>query len=470
MNTCLLRRAFLNQSIVNPGLMALASLSGSSAEAIGATVPRVAPAKRIISLFMHGGPSQLDLFDHKPNLMKWQGTELPESVRKTQRLTGMTSGQASFPVTPTRFRFAQHGASGCWISEALPEMSAIADELCIINSMHTEAINHDPAVTLLQTGHQQPGRPGIGAWLSYGLGSEAQHLPAFLVMISRGSAARPADPLYARLWGSGFLPSNHQGIALRSSGTPVLYLENLPGIDPETRRRQLNTIAALNTARHEFLNDPEILTRTHQYEMAFRMQTSVPELVNMEDESKETFELYGPEAEVPGSFARNCLLARRMAERGVRFIQLYHRGWDQHYNLPGDLTLQCRDVDRPVAALIRDLKQRGLLDDTLVVWGGEFGRTVYSQGKVEAGNYGRDHHGGCFTVILAGGGIRPAMVYGETDEFSCNVISKPVHVHDLNATILHLMGIDHTKLTYRFQGREFRLTDVGGQVVEEVCH
>lgn len=468
MNTPLLRRAFLNQSIVNPGLMALASLCGSPS-ASGSGSPPAPKARRIISLFMHGGPSQLDLFDHKPGLMKWQGSELPESVRKSQRLTGMTSGQAAFPVTPSRFRFARHGESGCWISEVLPEISKIADELCVIQSMHTEAINHDPAVTLLQTGHQQPGRPSFGSWLSYGLGAEAQHLPAFVVLISRGSAARPADPLYARLWGSGFLPSSHQGIALRSSGAPVLYLENPQGIDADIRREQLDSIAALNTARFEFLNDPEILTRTHQYEMAFRMQTSVPELVRMEDESHETFQLYGAESEVPGTFARNCLLARRMAERGVRFIQLYHRGWDQHYNLPGDLSLQCHDVDRPVAGLIRDLRQRGLLDDTLVVWGGEFGRTTYSQGKVEAGNYGRDHHGGCFTVWIAGGGIQPGQVYGQTDDFSCSVVSNPVHVHDLNATLLHLLGIDHTQLTYRFQGREFRLTDVGGQVVAAVC-
>jgi len=414
---------------------------------------------------MHGGPSQLDLFDHKPGLKKFHGQELPPSVRGKQRLTGMTSGQTSLPVTSSMFSFARHGRSGAWVSELLPHTAKIVDEMCIVRSMHTEAINHDPAVTYLQTGHQQPGRPSFGAWLSYGLGCESHDLPAFVVMVSRGSAARPADPLYARLWGSGFLPSNHQGVSLRSSGDPVLYLTNPAGIGEPTRRDQLDVIAALNRKNFAEQHDPEIATRISQYEMAFRMQTSVPDLTDMKNERESTFDAYGAQSRQPGSFAANCLLARRMSERGVRFIQLYHRGWDQHYNLPSDLRLQCGDVDQPVAALISDLKQRGMLDETLVVWGGEFGRTTYSQGKLEPGNHGRDHHGRCFTMWMAGGGIRPGIQFGETDDFCYNITRDPVHVHDLNATLLHQLGLDHERLTYRFQGRDYRLTDVYGRVV-----
>jgi hypothetical protein len=354
------------------------------------------------------------------------------------------------------------------VSEILPETAKITDELCIIPSMHTEAINHDPAAMLLQTGHQQPGRPSFGAWTSYGLGTENSNLPAFVVLLSHGSAARPADPLYARLWGPGFLPSSHQGTAFRSGGDPVLYLSNPPGVSSESRRDQLNVLSALNSARSNITGDPETETRIAQYELAFRMQTSVPELVEMNDESESTFAAYGPAARQPGTFARHCLLARRMAERGVRFIQLYHRGWDQHYNLPSDIRLQARDVDQPAAALIRDLRQRGLLDETLVIWGGEFGRTTYTQGKLEPNNYGRDHHGRCFTMWLAGGGIRPGLVYGKTDDYCYNVVENPVHVHDLNATLLHQMGIDHTRLTHRFQGRDYRLTDVYGNVVQGI--
>ncbi len=475
MNHELQRRQFLNQTSLSLGSAALASLlngpaSGALADhAAGPGIGHLAArAKRIIYLFMHGGPSQLDLFDHKPGLREWHGQELPDSVRGDQRLTGMTSGQKSFPVTSSLFSFARHGQSGAWVSTLLPHTAGIADDLCMIHSMHTEAINHDPAITLFQTGHQQPGRPSFGAWASYGLGSESSNLPAFVVLLSQGSAARPADPLYARLWGSGFLPSNHQGVAFRSGGDPVLYLSNAPGINAETRRDQLDVIAALNAAQAVQQRDPEIDTRIAQYEMAFRMQTSVPDLVDLHDETASTMDMYGAECRNPGTFARNCLMARRMAERGVRFIQLYHRGWDQHYNLPSDLRLQCRDIDQPVAALIRDLKQRGLLDETLVVWGGEFGRTTYSQGKLELTNYGRDHHGRCFTMWLAGGGIRPGMVYGQTDAFCYNVVNNPVHVHDLNATLLHQMGIDHTRLTYRFQGRDFRLTDVHGRVVNDI--
>jgi hypothetical protein len=380
----------------------------------------------------------------------------------------MTSGQKAFPVTASLFQFARHGRSGAWVSELLPHTAGIVDELCFIRSMHTEAINHDPAVTLLQTGHQQPGRPSFGSWASYGLGSENRDLPAFTVLLSRGSAARPADPLYARLWGSGFLPSNHQGVGFRSAGDPVLYLSNPPGLDAATRRDQLDTLAALNRSAAERQLDPEIETRVAQYEMAYRMQASVPGLLDLGDEPARSFDAYGPQSRVPGTFAANCLLARRLAERGVRFIQLYHRGWDQHYNLPSDLRLQAGDVDQPGAALVRDLKQRGLLDDTLVIWGGEFGRTTYSQGRLEAANYGRDHHGGCFNLWLAGGGVKPGYIHGETDEFCYQVTRDPVHVHDLNATLLHLLGLDHTRLTYRFQGRDYRLTDVHGRVIQPI--
>lgn len=467
MNVASNRRQFLSQSGVSLGTLALSSLLHGTEDK--QTIHHLPiKAKRIIYLFMHGGPSQLDLFDHKPDLRKYHGAELPTSVRGDQRLTGMTSGQASFPVTSSLYSFSRHGQSGAWVSEILPETAGIVDDICIIPSMHTEAINHDPALTLLQTGHQQPGRPSFGAWASYGLGTENQNLPAFVVLLSNGSAARPTDPLYARLWGSGFLPSNHQGVAFRSGSDPVLYLSNSPGIDVATRRDQLNVLAALNTQRASETRDPEIETRITQYEMAFRMQSSVPDLVSMNDESAATFDAYGPESRQPGTFARHCLLARRMAERGVRFIQLYHRGWDQHYNLPSDLRLQARDVDRPAAALIRDLKQRGMLDETLVIWGGEFGRTTYTQGKLEPTNYGRDHHGRCFTMWLAGGGIKPGIVYGQTDDFCYNIAQNPVHVHDMNATLLHQLGVDHTRLTYRFQGRDYRLTDVHGNVVTSI--
>jgi len=422
----------------------------------------------VICLFMHGGPSQLDLFDDKPRLAALRGEELPESVRTTQRLTGMTSGQTSFPITPSPFRFGRHGGSGAAVSELLPHTARIVDRIAIVRSLRTEAINHDPAVTLLQTGHQQPGRPSFGAWASYGLGAETADLPAFVVMISKGSAARPADPLYARLWGAGFLPSNHQGVALRAGGDPVLFLSNPEGVSRELRRDQLDLVAEFNRRAAARTGDPEIETRIAQYEMAFRMQASVPSLIDLSTETSATLALYGPDATRPGSFAANCLLARRLAERGVRFVQLYHRGWDQHYNLPRDLRLQCRDVDQPAAALVEDLARRGLLDDTLVIWGGEFGRTTYGQGTLERANFGRDHHGGCFSIWLAGGGVRPGIIYGETDEFSVNVADKPVHVHDLNATLLHLLGVDHTRLTYRFQGRDYRLTDVHGRVVEDL--
>jgi uncharacterized protein (DUF1501 family) len=460
MSLALHRRQFIQGAGLSLGGMALASL--------GATTHLPSRVKRVIYLFMHGGPSQLDLFDHKPALKAQHGQEMPVSVIGDQRLTGMTSGQKTKPVTASLFNFSQHGQSGAWVSELLPHSAKLADELCIIRSMHTEAINHDPAVTYLQTGHQQPGRPSFGSWLSYGLGCESKDLPAFVVMVSRGSAARPADPLYARLWGSGFLPSSHQGVSLRSSGDPVLYLSNPAGVSPSTRRDQLDVIAALNQKQLALHGDPEIATRISQYEMAFRMQSSVPDLTDLRGESESTLDAYGPQSRQPGSFAANCLLARRMAERGVRFIQLYHRGWDQHYNLPSDLRLQCGDIDQPAAALIRDLKQRGMLEETLVIWGGEFGRTTYSQGKLEPTNHGRDHHGRCFTMWLAGGGIKPGFQYGQTDDFCFNVARDPVHVHDLNATLLHQLGINHERLTYRFQGRDYRLTDVHGRVVKDI--
>ena len=464
------RRQFLGRG-AGLGAAALAALLdpklGRSATI--AQGPSTAPrAKRIIYLFMHGGPPQMELFDHKPGLDRIRGGELPDSVRGRQRLTGMTSGQKNFPVVPSSFRFARHGQSGATVSEILPHLAGVADDLCFVKSMHTEAINHDPAVTYLQTGHQQPGRPSFGAWASYGLGSENRDLPSFVVMLSNGSASRPTDPLHARLWGSGFLPSNHQGVNFRSGAEPVLYLSNPPGIDKAARRRMVAGLSALNQKQFEAAGDPEILTRTAQFELAARMQLSVPELTDLSKEPESAFDLYGPDAKKPGTFARNCILARRLAERGTRFIQLYHRGWDQHYNLPTDLRLQCRDVDQPCAALIRDLKQRGLLDDTLIVWAGEFGRTIYSQGRLESNNYGRDHHGGCFTTWLAGGGIKPGVSHGTTDDFSFNVAADGVHVHDLNATLLNRLGVDHERLTFRFQGRYYRLTDVHGKVVKEI--
>jgi hypothetical protein len=384
-----------------------------------------------------------------------------------QRITGMTSGQGTLPVAPSIFKFAQYGQSGTWVSELLPHTAKLVDELCIIKTVNTDAINHDPAITFIQTGSQQPGRPSMGSWVSYGIGSDNDNLPAFVVLLSQAHAINTDQPLFSRLWSSGFLPSSHQGVRFRSGGDPVLYLENAKGISPDTRRRMLDTVANINRQHAETYGDPEILTRVRQYEMAYRMQTSVPDLIDLSGEPDSVFERYGPESRKPGTYAANCLLARRLAERNVRFIQLYHRGWDQHNDLPRDLALQCGGTDQPTAALLLDLKERGLLNDTLVIWGGEFGRTVYSQGKLTESNYGRDHHPRCFAMWLAGGGIKPGTVIGETDDFSYNVVSDPVHVHDLQATILHCLGIDHTKLTFFFQGRHFRLTDVHGSVVKQ---
>ncbi|PYV91771.1 MAG: sulfatase [Acidobacteria bacterium] len=461
----LLNEDLLAQDEVNPS-----GTSDQRTEAGGLPgLPHFAPkAKRVIYLFQSGAPSQMDLFDYKPKLNDFQGTELPDSVRKGQRLTGMTATQASFPIARSIFKFAQHGKSGAWVSDLMPHTAQIVDELCLIKSMYTEAINHDPAITFFQTGAQLAGRPSIGAWLSYGLGSENKDLPAFVAMVSQGTGNPNDQPLYDRLWGSGFLPTKYQGVKFRSVGDPVLFLSNPEGISAGTRRRFLDDLAKLNQLKLEEFGDPEIATRIAQYEMAYRMQTSVPELTDLSREPEHVFTLYGPDAKKPGTFANNCLLARRLAERGVRFIQLFHRGWDQHTTLPKQITGQCRDTDQPSAALISDLKQRGLLDDTLVIWGGEFGRTVYCQGKLTADDYGRDHHPRCFTLWMAGGGIKSGITHGETDDYCYNIIRDPVHVHDLHATILHCLGVDHTRLTFKFQGRHHRLTDVHGEVVKKI--
>ncbi|HEX9004908.1 MAG TPA: DUF1501 domain-containing protein [Blastocatellia bacterium] len=434
-----------------------------------AGLPHFAPkVKRVIFLHQSGGPSQIDTFDYKPALEKLHGTELPDSIRKGQRITGMTSGQSAFPCVKSIFKFAPQGKSGIPVSELLPYTAKVIDELTVIKSVFTDAINHDPAITFFQTGFQQPGRPSFGSWVSYGLGSENQNMPAYVVLLSQAHALNTDQPLFSRLWSSGFLPSSYQGVRFRGGSTPVLYLNDPPGMDKTSRRQMLDAVARLNKLKHDAYGDPEIETRISQYEMAYRMQTSVPDLMDLSKEPEKTFEMYGPESRKPGTYAANCLLARRLAERGVRFIQLYHRGWDQHNDLPRDLALQCRGTDQPTAALVADLKQRGLLDDTLIVWGGEFGRTVYCQGKLTEANYGRDHHPRNFAMWLAGGGLKKGFSLGETDDFSYNITADPVHVHDLQATILHLLGIDHKRLTYKFQGRYFRLTDVHGEVVEKV--
>jgi hypothetical protein len=455
-------------SLLNPSLFAAAgNRSGTEAGAVGARKgPHFAPkAKRVIYLHQSGAPSHIDLFDYKPAMQQYHGVELPASIRMGQRITGMTSGQAKFPVAATRFKFSQHGESGAWLSELLPYTGKVVDNIAIIKSIHTDAINHDPAITFIQTGSEQPGRPCLGSWVSYGLGSENQNMPAFVVLISQGSGNLTDQPLFSRLWGSGFLPSSYQGVKFRSQGDAVLHLANPPGIDTASRREMLDSLEKLNQIQLQSLGDPEINTRIAQYEMAFRMQTSVPELMDISGEPSSVLELYGPEARTPGTFAANALLARRLSERGVRFVQLYHRGWDQHSNLRDQLPKQCHDVDQPAAALITDLKNRGLLDETLVVWGGEFGRTVYVQGDINNPNYGRDHHPRCFSIWMAGGGIKGGIVHGETDDYCYNVVKDPVHVHDLNATILRCLGLEHEKLTFKFQGRDFRLTDVHGEVV-----
>ncbi len=464
----LTRRHFFGKSAHGLGVAALGSLMNQDLRA-ESTFPNFTPkAKRVIYLFQSGAPSQHDLFDWKPKLVQLRGQELPDSVRQGQRLTGMTATQASFPIAPTMYDFKQHGQSGAWMSNLLPHLAKRADQLTFIKSMHTEAINHDPAITFFQTGFQLAGRPSIGSWLAYGLGSDNKDLPAFVVMVSQGTGNTADQPLYDRLWGSGFLPTRYQGVKFRSIGDPVLHIQNPEGLDRSDRRRFVDDLAKLNEMKLQDYGDPEIGTRIAQYEMAYRMQASVPDLLDLKQETKATLDLYGPEVSRPGTFAYNCLLARRLAERGVRFIQLFHRGWDQHNTLPKQLPGQCNDVDQPSAGLLEDLQQRGLLDDTLVVWGGEFGRTVYCQGKLTADNYGRDHHPRCFTMWLAGGGIKPGITHGSTDDFSYNITADPVHVHDLHATILHLLGVDHKQLTFKYQGRHFRLTDVHGEVVKAV--
>jgi len=478
------RRAFLSSSSIGIGTAALSSILGmsffkkdkgvikemSSGGRRGALdALHFAPkAKRIIYLFQSGGPSQLDLFDYKPLLNVRRGEELPESIRKGQRLTGMTSGQDSFPLVGSNYSFSQYGRSGAYVSDVLPYTAKIVDELCIVKSMYTEAINHDPAITFFQTGSQQAGRPSMGSWLSYGLGSENEDLPGFCVLLSRGTGRPFGQPLYSKLWGNGFLHSLHQGVQFRSGKDPVLYLNDPAGMDRQSRRHMLDQVAALNEKQLQEFGDPEISTRISQYEMAYRMQTSVPDVMNIEGEPDHIYQMYGPDSTVPGTYAANCILARRLAERDVRFIQLYHMGWDQHDNLPSACAAQAKDIDQPSAALVMDLKQRGMLEDTLIIWGGEFGRTNYSQGTITETSFGRDHHPRSFTIWMAGGGVKPGIVYGETDDFGYNITENPVHVHDFQATVMKLLGVDHEKFTYKYQGRRFRLTDVHGHVVEDI--
>lgn len=473
----LTRRQFFGRSAVGIGSAALASLV--SQDLFGAAprkdsmplpgLPHYASkAKRVIYLLQSGAPSHIDLFDYKPDLVKYSGQELPPSITKGQRLTTMTNNQAKKGVLPSITKFSQYGKNGTWISDFIPHIGSIADDICIVKSMFTEAINHAPAVTFFLTGGEMPGRPSMGAWMTYGLGSANENLPSFVVMTSRDKENSCGQLFYDHYWGSGFLPSKYQGVKFRGEGEPVLYISNPPGMSDAVRRATLNDLARLNEIKQKEMCDPEISTRISQYEMAYRMQASVPELSNLSTEPESTFEMYGPDSKRPGSYARNCILARRLAEKGVRFIQLMHAGWDQHKNISTQLKIQCTDTDQPSAALVKDLKQRGLLEDTLVIWGGEFGRTPFCQGDPTAKEFGRDHHPRCFSLWMAGGGIQPGVSYGETDDYAHNVVRDPVHVHDLQATILHQMGIDHTKLTFKFQGRHFRLTDVHGQVVKDI--
>lgn len=466
------RRGFLNRFGMGLGGIALANLmkpaglfavSNPDRGILNSQLHFPAKAKRVIYLFMAGGPSQIETFDYKPLLNQRNGEQLPASVRMGQRLTGMSGNQSSLPLAGSKFGFKQYGQNGTWVCDLLPHTAKVVDELCIVRSMYTEAINHDPAITFLQTGSEMSGRPSIGAWVHYGLGSDNENLPAFVVLITPGKVDQP---LYARLWGSGFLPSQHQGVQFRSGKDPVLYLSNPAGVTIESRRLLLDRLKELHQHAAQKLGDADVDARIGQYEMAYRMQTSVPEVMDLSNEPEATLALYGPDAKKPGTFAANCLLARRLAEKGVKFIQLYHQGWDQHGGLPKGISVQCKETDQASAALITDLKQRGLLDDTLVIWGGEFGRTSYSQGKLTADDYGRDHHPRCFSMWMAGGGVKPGIVYGETDEFSYNVVKDGVHVHDFHATMLRLLGVDHERLTYFMQGRRFRLTDVHGKVVK----
>lgn len=475
------RRRFLTQASFGLGAVALGSLLGCNSASVknmlnggGETeadilkaIPHFAPkAKRVVYLFMSGGPSQIETFDYKPLLTEMMGKDLPASVRNGQRLTGMSANQSILPVAPSAFKFNQSGESGTWISELLPHTAKVVDDLCIVKSIYTEAINHDPAITFFQTGNQLPGRPSIGSWISYGLGSDNNNLPSFIVLVSKNGAKD--QPLYARLWGNGFLPSEHQGVQFRSGKDPVLFLDNPEGYDGADRKEMLNYLYKLDELQNSSYGDPEVTARIAQYEMAYRMQTSIPEVMNINDEPEETFELYGPDSRDPGTYAANCILARKLLGKDVKFVQLYHQGWDQHGGLPAGITNQCKTTDQATAALITDLKRRGLLEDTLVIWGGEFGRTVYSQGKLTATDYGRDHHPRCFTMWMAGAGVKQGFTYGETDDFSYNITKDPVHVHDFQATLLYLMGIDHERLTFKSQGRRFRLTDVEGKIVKNI--
>jgi hypothetical protein len=464
------RRTFLSNSGIGLGAAALSAILPNTAQATDSfhkIGPHFAPkVKRVIYLHQSGAPSQLETFDYKPKLETMWGQNLPESIRGGQRLTGMSAGQSSLPLAASAFKFLQYGKSPAWISDLLPYHRQIADELCFIKSMHTENINHDPAITFIQTGNQIGGRPSMGFWMSYGLGSENQNLPAFVVLLSRGRAGD--QPLYAKLWSNGFIPSVHQGVVFRSGLDPVYYLNNPNGIDKSSRRNMLSALSKLSEDQYKQVLDPELDSRMKQYEMAYRMQSSVPETLDIAKEPDSVFNMYGPDSRIPGTFAANCLLARKLAEKDVRFIQLYHKGWDHHGNLPRDIQIMAKSVDQASVALIKDLKQRGLLDDTLVVWGGEFGRTNYSQGKLTKENYGRDHHPRCFSIYMTGGGIKKGISYGETDEFGYNITKDPVHIHDLQATIMHLMGIDHEQLTFKFQGRRYRLTDVAGKVVKPI--
>ena len=475
------RRYFLNRMATGLGTLGLASLLN---EELFAADPNARPrneiggltslphyparASRVIYLFQSGGPAQMDLYDYKPGLRAKFGEDVPRSVYPDERKTTMTSAQLKFPVAPSIFNFKQHGESGTWLSEVLPRLGEVADDLCVVRSMYTEAINHDPAATLMQTGSIIPGRPSIGSWLGYGLGSVSQELPAFVAMTSRGTGKPGGQPLYDRLWGSGFLPSRYQGVKFRNQGDPVLDIYNPKGVSQKTRRLMLDRLAQLNKLKSIEVGDPEIETRIAQYELAYRMQMSIPDLLDLSDEPQHVLDMYGKNVTKPGTYAFNCLIARRLAERGVRFVQTFHQGWDHHNNLPGAMRGQCRDTDQPSAALIKDLKQRGMFDDTILVWGGEFGRTIYSQGALRADRYGRDHHPSCFSIWLAGGGIKGGLTYGSTDDYSVNVAEDGVHVHDVHATILHLLGIDHKRLTYKYQGRDFRLTDVHGKVVTPI--
>jgi hypothetical protein len=469
------RRKFISRMSLGLGSAALGSLlipdlfggSDSAEDAIMKAVPHIAPkAKRVIYLFQNGAPSQLETFDYKPMLRERMGEDLPESIRNGQRLTGMTAGQSKFPLIGSYYDFKQYGKSGAYVSDLFPHMASVVDDLCIIKSMHTEAINHDPALTFFQSGAQQGNRPSMGSWVSYGLGTENNNLPAFCVLLSRGKGN--GQGVYSKLWTNGFLDSVHQGVQFSSGDNPILYLQDQAGMDRHARRKMLDKIATLNNLEYEQYGDPEIAAKIQQYEMAYRMQTAVPEIIDTSKESDSVIKMYGPDCLVPGTYAANCLLARKLSESGVRFIQLYHQGWDQHGNLPNEMRGQAKDVDQPSAALIKDLKQRGLLDETLVIWGGEFGRTNFCQGPMTVDNYGRDHHPRCFSIWMAGGGVKPGIVHGETDDFGYNIIKDPVHVHDFQATVLNLLGLEHERLTYKFQGRRYRLTDLYGNVVNNI--